>query len=332
MSLSNNIYIDAFKKYIVMGLDPLPIPYEDGHPTKGPKITDWPTKAANHEFTETDFEDASGVGIELGGKKNETDLDCDSPEAVRIGGEVMNALEQRRRTTQFKFGRPSKPRSHSVFVTDKSLPSEKVIDPADEQCIIEYRCLKENGERGLQTILPPSLNYDPKSGCIEEVRFEADSAAEPSFIEAETLRSIFKVIGATALLAKHFPAEGNRHKTILALAGVFARNEMAEQKAVEIVALAYRHSAGYNGDQKKAEADVRSVYKTHATDPATHLCGYPTLTEIMPKAVVDKVLELLGIDRPQTSYNLTDAGNGRRLVDKHGEDIRLCTDLRCWFV
>jgi len=332
MTLSNNIYIDAFKKYREMGLDPLPIPYQEGHPTKGPILTDWPTKAANHEFTEADLEDPCGIGNLLGGPRNTTDADLDSREAVLIGGEVFESLEKRTGEKFCKFGHDGKPRSHVVFFTDKALPSEEVEDPADGQCIIEYRCLKENGERGRQTVFPPSLHYDPETGHVEQVRFEEDSATGPTFIDSEKLYLLFRLIGATALLAKHFPTEGQRHNTILALAGVFARNGMPEQKAVEIVSLAYRHSAGYNGDQTKAEADVRSVYKTHSKDPTTHLYGYPTLIEIVPKAVVDKALELLGISAPETTYHLTDAGNGRRLVNKHKDDIRYCVDLRCWFV
>ena len=66
-----------------------------------------------------------------------------------------------------------------------------------------------------------------------------------------------------------------------------------------IVKLAYRHSGGYNGDENKAEDDVKAVYKAHAKGSTTHLYGYPKLTEIMPKAVVDKVLELLGIERTE---------------------------------
>lgn len=36
---STNIYITAFNDYKALGLDPLPIPHKDGHPTKGPEVT-----------------------------------------------------------------------------------------------------------------------------------------------------------------------------------------------------------------------------------------------------------------------------------------------------
>lgn len=332
MNLSDNIYVTAFENYKNMGMDPLPIPYEDGHPTKGPKIAGWQTKAANGEYTESDFAEPCNIGILLGGPKNTTDIDCDSPEAVAVGGDIMGSLMERTGKTMM-FGHASKTRSHFVFFCDKSLPSEKIVDPVDGQCVIEYRCLNQDSGRGAQTVFPPSSWCDPTSGNVEEIVPELDSATEPALVESVQLHRGFRMIGATSLLAKHFPVESERHNTIQALAGVFARSGMAQKEAAIIVKLAYRHSTGYNNDQNKAEDDVRAVYKAHAKDPDTHLYGYPKLTENMPKAVVDKVLELLGIEKADhRGYNLTDAGNGRRLVDRHRDGIRYCVDDQEWYV
>jgi putative DNA primase/helicase len=52
----------------------------------------------------------------------------------------------------------------------------------------------------------------------------------------------------------------------------------------------------------------------------------------MPKAVVDKVLELLGVEKQDVNHNFTDAGNGWRLVDKHQDEIRYCVDDAEWYV
>src|SRR2546426_7333185 len=90
MILSKNI--DAFANYKEMGMDPLPIPYENGHPTKGPKIPGWQRKAANAEYIDEDFAGPCNIGIVLGGSKNLTDIDCDSPEAVAVGGDIMENL------------------------------------------------------------------------------------------------------------------------------------------------------------------------------------------------------------------------------------------------
>src|ERR1019366_8585683 len=104
-----------------------------------------------------------------------------------------------------------------------------------------YRCVRQDGERGHQTELPPSLRYDAETGEAEEIGVEDDSAAEPAVVDAAKLHRRFQVVGAVALLSKHFPAESERHNTILALAGVLARSGMAEDKAAMIVKLAYRY-------------------------------------------------------------------------------------------
>ncbi len=298
-----------------------------GIPQRGRRSAAGNTKAANGDYTGDDFSEPCNIGILLGGSKNLTDIDCDSPEAVLIGNEVMKTLPP-----TFTFGRASKPRSHYIFFCDESMTTERVTDPVDGECIIEYRCVKQDGERGHQTVFPPSLRYDPKTGEVEEIGLEDDSTAEPAVVDADKLHRRFQVIGAAALLAKHFPVDSERHNTILALAGVLARSGMPEEKAIMLVNLAYRHSEGYNRDGSKAEADVKAVYKAHAKDSSTHLFGYPKLTEIISKAVVDKVLELLGIEKATVEYNLTDAGNGRRLVDKHKDEIRYCVDDQEFYI
>jgi len=331
IKVSSGIYTEAFEHYKTMGLDPVPIPYEDGHPAKCPRDTAWQTKAATGDYVVNDFVRECNIGILLGGIENVIDIDCDSPEAVAVSGDIIGHLMEGTSKTMM-FGHDSKRRSHYIYYCDKSLPTEKITDPADGQCIIEYRCVTEDGSRGHQTVFSPSLWYDPETDQTEEIRLEEDSSAEPVGVDSTKLHRAFRMIAATALLAKHFPEQGQRHNTILALAGIFARSGMQEGKAATLVKLAYCHSKGYHGDERKAEDDVKSVYKIYAKESSTHLYGYPMLTEIMPKAVVDRVLELLGIERPKSIYNLTDAGNGRRLVDKHKDEIRYCVDVGEWYV
>lgn len=333
MNRSNNIYTDAFQHYKKLGLDPLPIPYRDGHPSKKPESAEWKIKAANGEYTVEDFIDPCNIGVLLGGTKNLTDIDCDSPEAVAVGGDIIGHLMDQTGNTMI-FGHQSNPRSHHIFFSDRSLASERINDPVDNECIVEYRCVNKDGERGQQTVFPPSLWFDAATGNVEEIRMEEDSTPVPSFVEAMKLHRRFRMVAATALLAKHFPVEHQRHDTILALAGIFTRSGMALEKAAMIVKLAYRHSKGYNHDQNKAEDDVKAVFDTHAKRTTEHLFGYPKLTEIMPKEVVDKVVELLGIEKADVGggYNLTDAGNGRRLVDKHKDEIRYCVDNQKFYI
>ena len=232
------------------------------------------------------------------------------------------------------FGRASKPRSHYIFFCDKSLPTEKITDPVDGECIVEYRCVKQDGERGHQTVFPPSLRYDAKTGEVEEIGLEDDSAAVPAVVDADKLHQRFQVIGATALLAKHFPVDSERHNTILALAGVLRtwRDGRAKGNRDRQAGLPIFRWLQPRREQSRSRCEGSLQGARQGSH--THLYGYPKLTEIMPKPVVDKVLELLGIERTNVGngYNLTDAGNGRRLVDKHKDEIRYCVDDHEFYV
>jgi archaellum biogenesis ATPase FlaH len=300
---TDNIYIEAFNGYKARGLNPLPIYHVNGNPSKKPLIEDWPIKAASGAFTEVDFTKRQcNIGVLLGGEEenavqNLTDLDLDCPEAVNIGNAVLDLRKEK----TVMFGRKSKPRSHYLYSTDKSLPSEKINDPLNDSiCLLEYRCVKKNGERGFQTVFPPSIRYDDKTGECEEVCFEEDSVDDFLFVDSSELHSEFRNIAVATILARYFPSEGGRHETILALAGVFVRNDIQEDVALVIIAgLAYRYSAGYNQDEDKAMADVQSVYRKFAADQDAHLYGYPKLIELIDKKVVDRVLELLNISQPK---------------------------------
>jgi P4 family phage/plasmid primase-like protien len=331
MNQSEDIYTVAFQDYKAMGLDPLPIPHQNGNPTKRPTDDNWQIRAANGGYTEADFKIACNMGNLLGGPKHFSDLDCDSPEAIRVASDVMKDLERKIGRTMV-FGRASKPRSHYIHTCDASLPSEKITDPSDGECIIEYRCVNEDGQRGKQTVFPPSSNFDEKTDVIEQVCFEFDSAQTIAKVSAKVLHRTFRFIGAVALLAKHFPVKSERHDTILSLAGLFARAGMKKQMAVATVERAYRHSKGYHNDRTKCINDTEGVFRDFERHRNVHLFGYPRLIEIMPKEVVDKVLELLDIERPESTYSLSDAGNGRRLVEKHKDNIRFCVDDQDWYI
>ena len=145
-----------------------------------------------------------------------------------MAGEILSHLP-----TTWTFGRESKPRSHFIYSCDQSFPSQKISDPTDRQCVVEYRCVNADGHRGSQTVFPPSINYNPKNDKSEHVQFEAGSTTELATVPASDLRKAFVLIGVVALLAKHFPADSERHNTILALSGVFARSGMSVTKATQ---------------------------------------------------------------------------------------------------
>jgi D5 N terminal like len=319
---------DFYKK---IGIDPLPIPPVNGKPSKYPTTTGW-TKAAAEGHSLDDFQEGDNIAALLGGEKHASDADFDSDLARRMGPKVFAAAFPRIADQFVFFGRESTGfASHFFFLCDQSLPSIIIKDPLDSRCThIEYRCLKQDGSRGLQTVLPGSIH--PITG--ERIEFHPDSASTIPTVEAQKLLQAVRLTGAACLVAKHFPVQGDRHTCILALARVFCQGGKKVEFATQFIGLTYSHSAGYNHDLLKVESDIKSVYRTFERSPDTHLFGYPTLCRILSPVVVDRVLELLDIKKPEGDllYSLDDIGNAERFVHEFKERVRYCLDEGCWYV
>ena len=77
--------------------------------------------------------------------------------------------------------------------------------------------LRVGGEKGAQTVFPPSVH---ESG--EEIRWESGSLAEPVPMDGAELEAGVRV-AAAALAARYWPAKGKRHNTAQALGGALRR-------------------------------------------------------------------------------------------------------------
>ena len=66
----------------------------------------------------------------------------------------------------------------------------------------------------------------------ELVRFETGFDGIPANIDADVLVAAVGRVAAVALLARHWPAEGARHRAFLALAGVLARAQWPLEEAL----------------------------------------------------------------------------------------------------
>ena len=326
---------DAFRSYLDLDLDPLPIPNIKGYPTKKPIILDWQTTADAKGFTESDFNEPCNIGVELGGSKNLTDVDCDSLLSVKAAGYLYSED-----TDPFMiFGRSSKPDSHYVFFTDESLPSFKINHPITGVCVVEFRCAKQDGTRGMQTVFPPSIWCDKNDPTHQEQIETTHQNPACAPVKASTLANEVKAIAAMALLAESFPIKGKRHDTILALAGWFARGGMREDKAKLLIGGAYGISEGFNHDLSKAQSDVVDVFKSHTKDPNAHLYGFTKLKDIgYPVKVLECVADLLKLKKQDSAgtatdtqrYTLTDTGLGLRFVDSFGDDFKFVIESKEW--
>jgi hypothetical protein len=200
---------DAAKDWIDRGFFPIPVPHRE----KKPILDEWQKlRLTRHDVGSYFNEKHQNVGILLGDDSGTADIDCDCLEAVAAAVELAPP-------TGMVFGRPSKAASHYVYRSTPGIPTRQYEDPIDKRMIVELRCQKKDGSVGLQTVVPPSVH---ESG--ELIRFECGSDRQPGDVPATLLAERAAKIAAAALLAKHWPGEGSRHNTFLALAGILARS------------------------------------------------------------------------------------------------------------
>jgi hypothetical protein len=175
-------------------------------------------------------------------------------------------------------------------------------------------------------VVPPSTH---QSG--EVVRFEAGFAGTPANVEADLLFGAVRRVAAAALLARRWPAQGSRHTSFLALAGVLARAGWTVDGAKAFHHVIYRCLWPTAPDVGAADAEVQSTFEKYRAD--AEVTGVPTLLTLIDKRIVSAALEWLGIDRVQRNdYQWNDTGNADRLADLYGEELVYCTERRSYYV
>jgi putative DNA primase/helicase len=206
-------YAEVWSK---QGLDPIPL---DG---KRPVDLDWPNILFAKNLTLHFAIGKRNVGIALG-KNGLTDIDLDVTEAIILWREFFGL------PTKCVYGRDKKAYSHWLYIISQGIPSirfqYKVLDPntgkLKARTIIELRCLNKQGQIGLQSMVPNSINPTTK----ERVRFESGLDGEPTPVDADTLAQAVAWTAAAVLLYWYWPAPGGgRHDAFLALAGFLLRN------------------------------------------------------------------------------------------------------------
>src|SRR4051794_5022065 len=237
--------LEAAIAWIQKGFSPVPIP----HRSKRPVLQGWERLEMTIELASQYFNGKpQNIGLHLGDKYGSTDVDCDCPEAIVAARELLPE-------TGMIFGRQSKPFSHFFYRSDPPVRTTQFHDPLDHKTLIELRGLSSDGSIGLQTVVPPSIH---ESG--EAVRFEKDFDGTPANIDAEILISRVRRVAAAALLARHWPTEGSRHRAFLALAGVFARAGWNLEDAKTFHRVLYRCLWPTNPDLGATDSEVQSTF------------------------------------------------------------------------
>jgi putative DNA primase/helicase len=298
---------NAVRKYIRSGYAPVPIPGGK----KAPTIRGWQKLRLSEAEIFEYFQATNNLGLLLGKPSSGlVDIDIDTPQAAVVADIFLPP-------TEMVHGRKSKPASHRWYRVGNAPAPQKFSD-VDGSCLIETR------STGQQTVIPPSVH---PSG--ERLRWE--NQGPPKKLKAEELRRAVSLAATAALLARHWPDEGSRNDTSMALAGMVLRAGWSVEKTANFV----RAVARAAGDEEWRErvASVRSTAKRISQNGKT--TGAPRLAELVGKEVVAKIQQWLDLPDGNTdpeAAHLTDLGNAQRFAGQHGKKIRFCHNWKKWLI
>jgi hypothetical protein len=250
----------AVRRYLALGWKPLPIPKGE----KGPRVPNW----QNTDFTEAEFGADDNVGIRLGDPSGGlVDIDLDCMEAVKCARSLLLS-------TQWIFGRKSKPASHYLY-TVPGMKAEQFKD-VDGSVLVEIR------STGGQTVFPPSTHPSGES-------IEAEIDKEASKVEADMLRLSAALVATCALLARRWP-KGSRHIAARDAAGFLASRDIEPMLVEAVIGLA-AEIAGDNevSDRKRVARDSVEQFKSGGKTT-----GLPSLRKVLGDEVVKSLCDWFG--------------------------------------
>jgi len=253
---------------------------------KGPQTKDWTSKT----YTVSDYKvgrDRVGLitGVQIAPGRYLHDVDIDWAPGAAI---ALYFIPQ----TDFIFGRQSKPVSHCFYTLPEALPSLKYED-IDKTTLIEIRGVKNSGEPGFQTMVPPSVwsKGDQKEPLIfQRYGLPAHVPTSGHLKEKVCLAAIGMI------LAKHLGHNGFGHDTRMAWAGYLLRAGVTVEDMVMMGVAMSLHC-----NNREVE-DVRRVVESTAQALAIEtkkVKGGPTLARILGqngKAIIAVINKWLGRD------------------------------------
>lgn len=318
----------AARAYYDRGWRVVPIPTG----RKGPTLDGWQHLRLTREQLDGYWEHGGNIGLLTGAASGGlVDVDLDSAEARAVARELLPDTD---RTS----GRSSSRSSHWWYVCDPIPPYLQFKDPVRSADGARAELVELRADDH-QTMVPPSGH---PSG--EMVTWEREG--EPALVHGGILAQAVAKVAAAALLARHWPGEGGRHDAAMALGGALAHAGWEEEDAGQFVgAVVSAADDPEEGDRLRAVAS--SFESIRQQEEVT---GLPTLATLLPKRVVDLVVEWLGlrdntIERelmgaadagagvfePTRSYPTTDLGNGERFFAQHHPIARYSFRRSVWY-
>jgi hypothetical protein len=184
--------LEAAREYVRRGWRVVPIPTG----LKKPVIDGWPELIIVADDLPRYFGAVQNVGIRLGPASNDlVDIDLDCPEALAIASLYLPV-------TKARFGRPSKPLSHWLYVASGAV-KETFADPLSGEMLLELRAGGKQG-KAHQTLFPPSIVDG------EQRQWDGDIIA-PRALEAASLRRAAAWLAIGCLVMRHLSEHAARH-------------------------------------------------------------------------------------------------------------------------
>ena len=133
--------LDIIQSYIDRGWQIVPV----SPGLKRPIIKGWP----NRKFGLSSFGEQNNIAVRVGRQSGDlVDADLDCEEAVELAPLYLP-------NTDARFGRPSKPRSHWLYIA-RDAAFETYTDPISHETLLELRADGRDGGSHL-TLFPPSI-------------------------------------------------------------------------------------------------------------------------------------------------------------------------------
>jgi hypothetical protein len=271
---------------------------------KGPYKNSWQNLRMTANEVDESFKTSDNVGIHTGQpSKGLVDVDLDCPEAIELADEFLPRTER-------ISGRQSSPRSHRWYYADPIPEYKKYSDTKGKNG--QRTVLVELRAKGHQTLVPPSIH---PSG--QRIRWYG--RGEPARVDGKKLVKQINELAACVELSRNWPAEGARNETALAVSGTLLPAGWSVEKTKHLITCAARTAGDEEWEARAGAVDSTQKRLAEGADAT----GKPTLSELIGKRVVEKIVKWSGLssdsERTESSDSYTPA---TRLVEL-ASDIEL---------
>jgi hypothetical protein len=219
---------------------------------------------------------ALNVGILLGAPSGGLiDVDLDCAEAIAAAPLLLPQ-------TGWVSGRKSRPRSHWWY--EVSDPPHKA---QDEYADLDGSVLLEVRSTGGQSVAPPGIHESGES-------IVWNTYTQPAHVEMSELLASARAVASVAILARHWPAKGQRDRAAMALSGGLVRAGWPAER----VSLFCRAVAVAAGDEEARMRASKAAPTASKQEGGRLTTGWPILAKLLGPdggEVVARVRAWLGL-------------------------------------